>query len=72
MRVKRLTLLSAVSLLVLPLVAAAQTNRAPTPPSTAAITLSGRYLAARVAEQDHDYENGAAQLDPALVQNPND
>ena len=72
MRVKRLSLLSAVSLLVLPLVATAQTNRAPAPPSTAAITLSGRYLAARVAEQDHDYENGAAQLDPALVQNPND
>ena len=72
MRVKRLTLLSAVSLLILPLAASAQTNRAPAPPSTAAITLSGRYLAARVAEQDHDYENGAAQLDPALVQNPND
>jgi tetratricopeptide (TPR) repeat protein len=72
MRVTRLTLLSAVSLLVLPLVATAQTNRAPATPSTAAVTLSGRYLAARVAEQDHDYENGAAQLDPALVQNPND
>ena len=72
MRVKRLTLLSAVSLLVLPLAANAQTNRAPATQSTAAVTLSGRYLAARVAEQDHDYENGAAQLDPALVQNPND
>ena len=76
MRVKRLTLLSAVSLLVLPLSAIAQTSpqpgRSPATASTAAVTLSGRYLAARVAEQDHDYENGAAQLDPALVQNPND
>ena len=76
MRVKRLTLLSAVSLLVLPLSAIAQTSpqpgRSPAATSTAAVTLSGRYLAARVAEQDHDYENGAAQLDPALVQNPND
>ena len=76
MRVKRLTLLSAVSLLVLPLSAIAQTSpqpgRSPVTASTAAVTLSGRYLAARVAEQDHDYENGAAQLDPALVQNPND
>ena len=50
----------------------AQTGRPATTTSTAAVTLSGRYLAARVAEQDHDYENGAAQLDPALVQNPND
>ena len=76
MRVKRLTLLSAVSLLVLPLSAIAQTSpqpgRSPATDSTAAVTLSGRYLAARVAEQDHDYENGVAQLDPALVQNPND
>ena len=72
MRVKRLTLLSAVSLLVLPLSVTAQTGRPATATSTAAVTLSGRYLAARVAEQDHDYENGAAQLDPALVQNPND
>ena len=80
MPVKRLTLLSAVSLLVLPLSAIAQTGSQATPPpgrspaivSTAAVPLSGRYLAARVAEQDHDYENGAAQLDPALAQNPND
>jgi tetratricopeptide (TPR) repeat protein len=36
------------------------------------VTLSGRYLAARVAEQDHDYDHGADQLDQALVQFPND
>ena len=38
----------------------------------ASISLSGRYLASRVAEQDHDYENGADQLDLALAQRPGD
>src|SRR6187431_1172053 len=38
----------------------------------AAIPLSGRYLAGRVAEQDHDYETGADQLDLALSQAPGD
>ena len=38
----------------------------------ASISLSGRYLAGRVAEQDHDYENGADQLDLALAQAPGD
>jgi tetratricopeptide (TPR) repeat protein len=38
----------------------------------ASISLSGRYLAGRVAEQDHDYANGADQLDLALAQRPND
>ena len=33
---------------------------------------SGRYLAGRVAEQDHDYETGADQLDLALAQAPGD
>src|SRR5829696_7617138 len=37
-----------------------------------AITLSGRYLAARVAEQDHDYDTAAEQIDLALSQAPND
>jgi tetratricopeptide (TPR) repeat protein len=72
MRVKALTLLSAASLLVLPLSVAAQTGRSPTPTSTVSVPLSGRYLAARVAEQDHDYDNGATQLDLALAQYPND
>lgn len=38
----------------------------------APITLSGRYLAGRVAEQDHDYDHGADQLDQALAQFPDD
>jgi tetratricopeptide (TPR) repeat protein len=38
----------------------------------ASISLGGRYLAGRVAEQDHDYENGADQLDLALAQQPGD
>ena len=36
------------------------------------ITLSGRYLAARVAEQDHDYDSAADQIDLALAQSPTD
>ena len=35
-------------------------------------TLSGRYLGARVAEQDHDYDRGADQIDQALALSPND
>jgi tetratricopeptide (TPR) repeat protein len=35
-------------------------------------SLSGRYLAARVAEQDHDYDTAADYIDAALAQNPND
>jgi tetratricopeptide (TPR) repeat protein len=77
MRVKPLILLSAASLLLLPLGATvptnAQTGRTPAGrPAAASVPLSGRYLAARVAEQDHDYDNGVAQLDPALAQYPND
>ena len=37
-----------------------------------AFTLSGRYLAARVAELDHDYDAAAEQIDLALAQAPND
>ncbi len=69
MRLKSLALLSAAILLSLPLSASAQSSR---PLSGPSISLGGRYLAARVAEQDHDYENGAAQLDLALAQTPND
>jgi tetratricopeptide (TPR) repeat protein len=36
------------------------------------ISLSGRYLAARVAEQDHDYDTAAEQFDLALAQTPGD
>jgi tetratricopeptide (TPR) repeat protein len=35
-------------------------------------SLSGRYLASRVAEQDHDYDQAAEQLDLALQQAGND
>lgn len=38
----------------------------------AATSLSGHYLAARVAEQDHDYDAGADQIDQVLSQAPND
>jgi tetratricopeptide (TPR) repeat protein len=72
MRVKRLIVLSAASLLILPLSVSAQTGRSPATTVAAAVPLSGRYLAARVAEQDHDYEGGAAQLDMVLAQHPND
>ncbi|HSS87671.1 MAG TPA: hypothetical protein VLL30_28325, partial [Reyranella sp.] len=79
MRFIPLALLSAA--LVLPLTGHAQTGGVP--PSKAGpqtqrartlsmISLSGRYLAARVAEQDHDYETGAEQLDLALAQAPGD
>ena len=42
------------------------------PARTAPITLSGRYLAARVAEQDHDYDAAVDQIDLALSQAPTD
>ncbi len=85
MRPIPLGLLSAALLLPFPLTGQAQTGGVP--PSKvgpqqpgqaqrarqlAAISLSGRYLAARVAEQDHDYEAGADQLDLALAQAPGD
>lgn len=41
-------------------------------PLIAAITMSGRYLAARVAELDHDFDAAADQIDLALSQSPND
>src|SRR5262245_36135816 len=42
------------------------------PPQFALIPLSGRYLAARVAEQDHDYEGAADEIDRALALSPDD
>ncbi len=41
-------------------------------PLVGTIALSGRYLAARVAELDHDYDAAAEQIDLALAQAPND
>src|SRR5260370_72674 len=85
MRLIPLALLSAALVLPLPLTGHAQTGGVPPskvgpqPAPQAArgrqlamISLSGRYLAARVAEQDHDYETGADQLDLALAQSPGD
>ena len=76
-------LLSAALLLSLPIVSSAQqpgqsrqapsTKPAPSrPPQFALIPLSGRYLAARVAEQDHDYDGAADEIDRALALAPDD
>ncbi|WP_428685293.1 tetratricopeptide repeat protein [Reyranella sp.] len=80
-------LLSAALLFALPLPGQAQQGsapqggaRAPTtrPPAVqpgqrlAPISLQGRYLAARVGEQDHDYEAAAEQMDQALALTPLD
>lgn len=79
MRPIPLALLSVALLLPLPLASHAQPSSGPPQQSqrvagrqVASISLSGRYLAGRVAEQDHDYANGADQLDLALAQNPGD
>ncbi len=83
MRRTPLALLSAALLLILPVIGNAQqggtpspakpaqrSSNAPAPPSL--IPLDGRYLAARVAEQDHDYDAAADQIDLALAQTPDD
>ena len=85
MRRTSLALLSAALLVALPGVGTAQQGgtpqarppaarpqAAPRGPQFAALTLSGRYLAARVAEQDHDYDAAADQFDLALALSPGD
>ena len=87
MRRSHLALLSAALLVALPAVSEAQQGTPPAGaqsrpqaqrqapgrgPQVAPITLSGRYLAARVAEQDHDYDMAADQIDLALSQSPGD
>ncbi len=78
-----LALLSAALLFTLPAVGGAQQGGQPRPapaakpvpprgPLVAPIPLSGRYLAARVAEQDHDYDTAADEIDRALAQTPDD
>jgi tetratricopeptide (TPR) repeat protein len=69
MRSTPLALLSAIALTALPISGNAQPSR---DQRVAAVSLDGHYLAGRVAEQDHDYDNGAAQLDLALRQSPDD
>ena len=68
MRRTLLTLLPAALLLALPATVDAQPQRG----RQIAATLDGRYLAGRVAEQDHDYDAAADQMDAALVLAPND
>ncbi|HSS85828.1 MAG TPA: DUF4175 family protein, partial [Reyranella sp.] len=83
MRRTPFALLSAALLLILPAIGNAQQGGATSPakppasrPQTAGqpplIPLDGRYLAARVAEQDHDYDAAADQIDLALAQTPDD
>ncbi len=82
-----LALLSAALLFALPLAGQAQqgpaqqggakppARPATAPPSSqrlAPISLQGRYLAARVGEQDHDYDAAADQMDQALALTPLD
>jgi tetratricopeptide (TPR) repeat protein len=76
-------LLAATFLLSLPTLGSAQQASPPRqapavkpapsrPLQFALVPLSGRYLAARVAEQDHDYEGAADEIDRALVLSPDD
>ncbi|MBN9512989.1 MAG: tetratricopeptide repeat protein [Alphaproteobacteria bacterium] len=76
-----LALLSAALLSLFPLAGNAQQGTQPQTrsPSQAQpgarlqpISLAGRYLAARVGEQDHDYDVAADQMDQALALTPND
>jgi tetratricopeptide (TPR) repeat protein len=76
-----LALLSAALLSLFPLAGNAQQSTQPQTrsPSQAQpgarlqpISLAGRYLAARVGEQDHDYDVAADQMDQALALTPND
>jgi len=76
-----LALLSAALLSLIPLAGNAQQGTQPQTrsPSQAQpgarlqpISLAGRYLAARVGEQDHDYDVAADQMDQALALTPND
>lgn len=52
--------------------AAAPPARPPGQRQQSVIPLSGRYLSARIAEQDHDYDAAADQIDLALAQTPDD
>jgi tetratricopeptide (TPR) repeat protein len=44
----------------------------PRRPAAQTISLDGRYLASRVAEQDHDFDRAADQIDQALQLSPGD
>ena len=74
MRRTLLTLLPAALLLALPATLSAQPQgqSQPSRGRQIAATLDGRYLAGRVAEQDHDYDNASDQMDAALALAPTD
>jgi tetratricopeptide (TPR) repeat protein len=85
MRSIPLVLLSVALLLTVPSLGEAQDapGAKPSAPSVSPTTpagprpgngssIAGRYLASRVAEEDHDYDIGAEQLDLALSQSPKD
>lgn len=84
MRSNSLALLSVALLFTVPLSGNAQPAASPSSGSqpslslpqrgrpAGTISLDGRYLAARVAEEDHDYDIGADQLDLALAETRND
>lgn len=74
-------LLSAALLLAIPTTGQAQQGsgtqakppaQRPVSPRAPAIALSGRYLAALIAQQDHDYDAAADQIDLALALSPNE
>jgi tetratricopeptide (TPR) repeat protein len=78
-----LALLSAALLISLPVAVGAQQGgqqpkppaakpTAPRAPQVTVIPLTGRYLAARVAEQSHDYDSAADEIDRALAMSPDD
>jgi len=77
MQLNSLALLSAVMLMALPVPGSAEPQQQSQLPQgrgqqTASPSLDGYYLAGRVAEEDHDYDSGANQLDLALKQAPDD
>ncbi len=72
MRPTPLVLLAAALLIGGPPPADAQQAQRGRPVPPQAMSLAGHYLAARVAEQDHDYDTGADQLDGVLAQAPDD
>ena len=77
-----LALLSAALLISLPVAVGAQQGQQPKPPAAkpatprapqlSVIPLTGRYLAARVAEQSHDYDSAADEMDRAMAMAPDD
>ena len=72
MRILTLALFGAALSTLLPIVHDAAAQAPQRRVQNAPTSLSGRYLAARVAEQDHDYDVAADHIDQALAQTPGD